>query len=202
MCAPPRRMAGRLLVPEPVLGETCNFLRNNVPRGAAAEIRFLHAMLDERGDFDIIDPVPEDRRRAVELADRLATAPVGLRRRDGHRHRRAPAGAPHRHDRLQDGRDDEPGVPVAATALGTPGKLNGAHSTCSCPGEQFFRSRGRGGHYVAAVSVTADVRFTVPLYTCTEAAGYLGVPPTTFTTWLKGYRREFPNRPPAPVTRW
>ena len=34
-------------------------------------------MLDERGDFDIIDPVPEDRRRAVELADRLATAPVG-----------------------------------------------------------------------------------------------------------------------------
>ena len=68
---------GRLLVPEPVLGETCNFLRNNVPRGAAAEIRFLHAMLDERGDFDIIDPVPEDRRRAVELADRLATALVG-----------------------------------------------------------------------------------------------------------------------------
>ena len=68
---------GRLLVPEPVLGETCNFLRNNVPRGAAAEIRFLHAMLDERGDFDIIDPVPEDRHRAVELADRLATAPVG-----------------------------------------------------------------------------------------------------------------------------
>ena len=68
---------GRLLVPEPVLGETCNFLRNNVPHGAAAEIRFLHAMLDERGDFDIVDPVPEDRRRAVELANRLATAPVG-----------------------------------------------------------------------------------------------------------------------------
>ncbi len=68
---------GRLLVPEPVLGETCNFLRNNVPRGAAAEIRFLRAMLDERGDFDIIDPVPEDRLRAAELADRLVTAPVG-----------------------------------------------------------------------------------------------------------------------------
>ena len=45
--------------------------------------------------------------------------------------------------------------------------------------------------------MTADVRFTVPLYTCTEAAGYLGVPPTTFATWLKGYRREFPNRPPV-----
>ena len=44
------------LVPEPVLGETCNFLRNNVPRGAAAETRFLRAMFDERGDFDIIDP--------------------------------------------------------------------------------------------------------------------------------------------------
>ena len=39
------------------------------------------------------------------------------------------------------------------------------------------------------MSVTADVRFIVPLYTCTEAAGYLGVPPTTFATWLKGYAR-------------
>ena len=48
-----------------------------MPRGAAAEIRFLRAMLDERGDFDIIDPVPEDRLRAAELADRLVTAPVG-----------------------------------------------------------------------------------------------------------------------------
>ena len=115
-------MAGRLLVPEPVLGETCNFLRNNVPQGAAAEIRFLHAMLDERGDFDIIDPVPEDRRRAVELADRLATAPVGyvdvMVIAIAERLR-----VPHRNDRLQDGRDDEPGVPVAAAALGAPGEL-------------------------------------------------------------------------------
>jgi hypothetical protein len=49
----------------------------NVPHGAAAEIRFLDAILDERGDFDIVDPVPEDRRRAVELANRLVAAPVG-----------------------------------------------------------------------------------------------------------------------------
>lgn len=68
---------GRLLVPEPVLGETCNFLRNSVRNGPDLEVRFLHAVLDGRGDFDIVDPVPEDRRRAVELADRLVTAPAG-----------------------------------------------------------------------------------------------------------------------------
>jgi uncharacterized protein (DUF433 family) len=51
---------------------------------------------------------------------------------------------------------------------------------------------------------TGDVRFTVPLYTSTEAARYLGVPASTFVTWAKGYRRAFRDRPPAtgepPVT--
>lgn len=45
------------------------------------------------------------------------------------------------------------------------------------------------------MSVAGDVRFTVPLYTSTEAAGYLGVPASTFATWVKGYRKDFPDRP-------
>jgi len=42
-----------------------------------------------------------------------------------------------------------------------------------------------------------DLRFAVPLYTSTEAAGYLGVRPGTFSTWVKGYRRDFAHRPPV-----
>jgi uncharacterized protein (DUF433 family) len=39
-----------------------------------------------------------------------------------------------------------------------------------------------------------DIRFTEPLYTLTEAARYLAVPPNTFTTWAEGYTRHFPGR--------
>jgi uncharacterized protein (DUF433 family) len=45
-------------------------------------------------------------------------------------------------------------------------------------------------------------RFDVPLYTLTEAARYLDVPPSTLTSWAKGYRRQSAERPPvvgAPV---
>lgn len=42
-----------------------------------------------------------------------------------------------------------------------------------------------------------DSRFSVPLYTSAEAARYLDVQPNTFATWVKGYRREFPDRPPV-----
>jgi uncharacterized protein (DUF433 family) len=42
-----------------------------------------------------------------------------------------------------------------------------------------------------------DARFTVPLYTSAEAARYLAVKDTTFRTWVKGYHREFANRPPV-----
>lgn len=34
-----------------------------------------------------------------------------------------------------------------------------------------------------------SLRFDVPLYTVAEAARYLGVPPSTFTTWAQGYTR-------------
>jgi len=39
-----------------------------------------------------------------------------------------------------------------------------------------------------------DVRFSVPLYTQAEAAQYLGMAPSTFRAWARGYRNTFPNR--------
>jgi uncharacterized protein (DUF433 family) len=45
------------------------------------------------------------------------------------------------------------------------------------------------------VVVTETDRFTTPLYSLSEAAHYLGVPPTTFGTWAKGYVRRAPGRP-------
>lgn len=38
--------------------------------------------------------------------------------------------------------------------------------------------------------VEHDLRFDAPLYTVGEAARYLGVPPSTFHTWAKGYVRK------------
>jgi uncharacterized protein (DUF433 family) len=40
---------------------------------------------------------------------------------------------------------------------------------------------------------TGDPRFTVPLYSVSEAARYLGVPQSTFTTWARGYVRRRPT---------
>jgi uncharacterized protein (DUF433 family) len=37
---------------------------------------------------------------------------------------------------------------------------------------------------------SAEVRFTVPLYSVSEAARYLGVPTSTFSTWAHGYVRR------------
>lgn len=49
---------------------------------------------------------------------------------------------------------------------------------------------------MVAVAVTEDdVRFAVPLYTQTEAAHYLDMPPTTFRSWARGYHNKFPDRP-------
>ncbi|MGI5491547.1 DUF433 domain-containing protein [Microtetraspora malaysiensis] len=42
-----------------------------------------------------------------------------------------------------------------------------------------------------------DVRFTMPLYTASEAARYLDVRDTTFRRWVRGYRREVAGRPPV-----
>ena len=47
--------------------------------------------------------------------------------------------------------------------------------------------------YEKGVSVTTktdDIRFTVPLYSVTEAAGILGVPPSTFSSWV-GRGKQF-----------
>lgn len=40
-----------------------------------------------------------------------------------------------------------------------------------------------------------DVRFSIPLYTQSEAARYLDMPPTTFRTWTQGYERRPSGRP-------
>ncbi|MFC6057062.1 DUF433 domain-containing protein [Streptomyces pratens] len=40
-----------------------------------------------------------------------------------------------------------------------------------------------------------DVRFSVPLYTQAETAGYLGMAPSTFRNWARGCRNTFRDRP-------
>lgn len=42
-----------------------------------------------------------------------------------------------------------------------------------------------------------DIRFEAPLYTVAEAARFLGVPTSTFTTWAKGYVRRPAGRQPV-----
>lgn len=42
-----------------------------------------------------------------------------------------------------------------------------------------------------------DPRFAVPLYTIAEAARYLGVPASTFSTWAHGYERRSSDRKPV-----
>ena len=44
---------------------------------------------------------------------------------------------------------------------------------------------------------TQDPRFTVPRYTVPEAARFLGVPPSTFSHWARGYEVHFPKRRPV-----
>ena len=39
-----------------------------------------------------------------------------------------------------------------------------------------------------------DLRFDTPLYTVSEAARYLSVPPSTFANWINGYVRRPPGR--------
>ncbi|MEV0791094.1 PIN domain-containing protein [Kribbella sp. NPDC050459] len=68
---------GRLLIPEPVLGETCNFLRNNVRNGPALEVRFLEAVTRRTAAFEVVDPTQEDRARASELSAQLVSGPLG-----------------------------------------------------------------------------------------------------------------------------
>lgn len=40
-----------------------------------------------------------------------------------------------------------------------------------------------------------DLRFTGPLYTVSEAASYLGVPRSTFSSWLRVASTSAPQRP-------
>jgi uncharacterized protein (DUF433 family) len=45
--------------------------------------------------------------------------------------------------------------------------------------------------------MTDALRFNKPLYTVTEAAAYLGVPHSTFDTWVRGYIRRPAGRRPV-----
>jgi len=69
--------SGGLVIPEPVLGETCNLLRNHVRNGPSLEARFLDAVAREDGDFEVVNPTKGDRRRAADLAMQLVAAPLG-----------------------------------------------------------------------------------------------------------------------------
>jgi hypothetical protein len=40
-----------------------------------------------------------------------------------------------------------------------------------------------------------DARFAKPLYTVAEASSYLGVPRSTFDTWVRGYTLRPAGRP-------
>lgn len=42
--------------------------------------------------------------------------------------------------------------------------------------------------------MTADPRFTQPLYTVADAARIVGMPASTLASWAKGYSRHFPDR--------
>jgi uncharacterized protein (DUF433 family) len=42
-----------------------------------------------------------------------------------------------------------------------------------------------------------DARFSAPLYTIPEAAGYLSLPETTFRTWVRGYTNRRPAKAPT-----
>lgn len=68
---------GALIIPEPVLGETCNYLRNHLRNGPELEARFLEAAVMSKGDFEIVNPTDEDRMRAAEIAKRFVSAPFG-----------------------------------------------------------------------------------------------------------------------------
>jgi predicted nucleic acid-binding protein len=60
-----------------VLGETCNFLRNNVRNGSALEVQFLSVVTGGGTGFEIINPTDTDRRRAAELSEKLVSGPLG-----------------------------------------------------------------------------------------------------------------------------
>jgi predicted nucleic acid-binding protein len=68
---------GQVVVPEPVLAETCGFLRNNVRKGAELEAILLESLTGATADFKILSPTESDRVRAAALVRRLVSAPMG-----------------------------------------------------------------------------------------------------------------------------
>lgn len=65
-----------------------------------------------------------------------------------------------------------------------------------------FAPDARSGDYdqvanIQTVSIKNNARFDTPLYTVAEAARFLGVPPTSFGNWARGYRVTFRSREPV-----
>nr|MBA2601362.1 DUF433 domain-containing protein [Actinomycetota bacterium] len=77
-------------------------------------------------------------------------------------------------------------VPTAQT-----GRAQGARSRVRCPSRPECSLRVHDE--VALTDTLDDLRFTKPLYTVSEAASYLGVPRSTFATWMHGYVRSAPG---------
>ncbi|MEU8273517.1 type II toxin-antitoxin system VapC family toxin [Microbispora bryophytorum] len=68
---------GRLVIPEPVLVETCGFIRNNYRKGPEYESALLDHVCSGSGDFVIVMPTSEDLHRARELVRRRVNVPLG-----------------------------------------------------------------------------------------------------------------------------
>lgn len=68
---------GELVIPEPVLAETCGFLRHNLRRGGLYEADLLEHVALGTGDFTVTMPTAEDLRRSAELVRRMTSAPLG-----------------------------------------------------------------------------------------------------------------------------
>ncbi|MFC7381231.1 type II toxin-antitoxin system VapC family toxin [Sphaerisporangium rhizosphaerae] len=68
---------GPVVVPEPVLVETCGFVRNNFRRGADYEAQLLDHMSSGSGPFKVVMTTHEDLLRVAQLVRQMANAPMG-----------------------------------------------------------------------------------------------------------------------------
>ncbi|MEU8194591.1 PIN domain-containing protein [Microbispora amethystogenes] len=68
---------GELVIPEPVLAETCGFLRNNHRKGPEYESVLLDDVCTGSGGFTIAMPTGEDLQRTGDLVRRRVDVPLG-----------------------------------------------------------------------------------------------------------------------------
>ena len=73
-CGDLLRSEERLVVPAPVVAETCGMLRRRL--GTEHEVGFLNAVI--RGVFEVVDLLREDYARAADLADAYGNLRLGF----------------------------------------------------------------------------------------------------------------------------